>query len=243
MSDSREPETRFDKYQVRGAYHWEECERGSLRYNPPLEARYRVLADRVPDGARVLDLGCGDGFLMGLVGTRFRSVTGLDYEHEGLQLARMMLSGREGTEFVQGSCHDLPFACRSFDVVMLADVIEHLARPDSCLAEVARTLRPGGRLVLTTPVWRPDRKWDERHVREFRPAELLELVRPHFRRVEVFYFWPMAFSRLYSTRVGGRALRVWARYFTNPFLRGGRSPDGFGQQLLVCEEPRNEHAA
>jgi SAM-dependent methyltransferase len=241
MSGKAPSEGRFDKYGDMGTYHWEECEKGSLRYNPPLEARYAVLADRVPEGARVLDLGCGDGYLMGLVAARSRSVTGLDYEHDGLGLARGMLEGRPGVGFVQGSCHDLPFAPRSFDCVMLADVIEHLERPSACLSEVARVLRPDGRLVLTTPVWRPDRKWDERHIQEFRPAELLDLARPHFGRIEAFYFWPLRWSRLYSTRIGWRALKVWASHFANPFLRGGPEPEGFGQQMLVCERPGTGH--
>ena len=56
-----------------------------------------------------------------------------------------------------GSTLALPFASGSFDVVLSTEVIEHTPEPAHALPELARMLKPGGRLVLTTPgrLWQP----------------------------------------------------------------------------------------
>ncbi|MBI4617944.1 MAG: class I SAM-dependent methyltransferase [Planctomycetes bacterium] len=69
---------------------------------------------------------------------------GMDINLEGV------LSRREPTT-VAGDAFHLPFTDRAFDVVLLAEVLEHVERGANILAEARRVLVPGGRLVVTTP--------------------------------------------------------------------------------------------
>lgn len=230
--------TTFDKYSVMGAYHWAECNRASPHYNPPLEARYHAVLKRVRPATHVLDLGCGDGFLMGLLSAKARRVVGIDAEPSGLALAEQKLRGLVNCGMTAASCYALPFASETFDVVILADVIEHLHDPDACLQEVRRVLGEDGQLLLTTPQWRPDRVWDRHHVKEYRPEELLACLTGHFAQVTFTFFCRADWYRLYATRVGCRMVRWFSRHFYNPYAAEGVVPTGYHQIMAVCDGPR-----
>jgi 2-polyprenyl-3-methyl-5-hydroxy-6-metoxy-1,4-benzoquinol methylase len=112
-------------------------------------ARRAFLLDRVAPGARVLDLGCGDGaFAAALLGAGC-VVTMADVAEEALRRARLRARGAEAVKLAEGG--PLPFAEDAFDVVWAGEVLEHVADVVGLLAEVRRVLRWGGRLLVTTP--------------------------------------------------------------------------------------------
>jgi SAM-dependent methyltransferase len=98
-----------------------------------------------------LDAGCGDGRHLVAVGRSAGRLTGLDISERILATARRALEA-EGLEadLRQGNLEALPFPDGEFDLVLCTQVIEHLLEPERGAAELARVLRPGGRLVLTT---------------------------------------------------------------------------------------------
>src|SRR3954452_19980146 len=72
-------------------------------------------------------------------------IVGLDLEAAGVEQLR-----RAGFEAVQGDAQDLPYHAE-FDTIVAGELIEHLSNPGMFLASCARALKPGGRLVLSTP--------------------------------------------------------------------------------------------
>jgi SAM-dependent methyltransferase len=123
----------------------------------------------IQPGERVLDLGCGRGYWAGKAAHAGAEVVAYDVKEERVERAAIRYPR---VRFVQGSAEATGLEDESFDVVLLLSVLEHTAEPEQVLAEVARVLRPGGRLALTTdtfddPRWRPDRerhaaRWDVR---------------------------------------------------------------------------------
>lgn len=99
---------------------------------------------------RLLDVGCGPGYLLRCMETWFpRAETyGLDAEQRLLDYAGRHL---KRTQLVQGRAEQPPFGAEFFDVVAALHVLEHLDNPDSFLAEAHRVLRPGGFLLAATP--------------------------------------------------------------------------------------------
>ncbi len=220
-----------------GAYHWRECDPNSAAFNPPLVARYEMLLRHVPAG-RVIDVGAGDGYLAGRLASVCQEVVALEYEPSGVELAARMLSDRANVSVMQGSAYDIPFGDASFDCAAMADVIEHLDDPARAVSECARVLRRGGVALFTTPQWRPDRVWDTRHVQEFKPDALCNLLAPAFASIEMRYAWPRFWSDAYRHPIGWRALRWAGRAGFNPFRDESASPARHCQMLAICRVPR-----
>jgi SAM-dependent methyltransferase len=107
-----------------------------------------VLAGLTGD-ARILDVGCGDGFATGVAASRLpgHCFAGLDWSAPSLRLAR----DRGLAVLRAGLDTRLPIRSASVDVVIMSEVIEHLVDTDTAIEEAHRVLRPGGSLLLSTP--------------------------------------------------------------------------------------------
>ena len=102
-------------------------------------------------GKAVLDLGCAGGFMAEALARRGAEVTGIDPAAEAIAAARA--HAREGglrIGYDVGAGEALPYDDASFDAVVCVDVLEHVADLPKVLAEVARTLRPGGMFLFDT---------------------------------------------------------------------------------------------
>jgi SAM-dependent methyltransferase len=112
----------------------------------------RALAAETARAARWLDLGCGHDFLPPFVNQSSlhaplanRTIVGIDAD------GRALANHRGLTYRVRGDIQRLPFRTASFDLATANMVVEHVEHPALLFDEVARVLRPGGRLLLHTP--------------------------------------------------------------------------------------------
>jgi len=117
--------------------------------------RYREVLEHaaLEPGQRVLDLGCGWAYGTRWVHKLDCRPTGVDLELDQLRWARGGLECGKRLELVQANAKALPFRDASFDRVVSVEMMEHVFRPDRerVIGEIARVLRPGGRLSLSTP--------------------------------------------------------------------------------------------
>jgi SAM-dependent methyltransferase len=131
----------------------------------------RIAADIAavaPNGARVLEVGCGPGRLsILLAGRHGLDVTGLDLDPAMIRRARANADrpgdgGERRPSFLVGDVASLPFPDGSFDLVVSTLSMHHWADPTAGLAEIGRVLRPGARAL----VWdfRPGTMPFHRHV-------------------------------------------------------------------------------
>ena len=94
------------------------------------------------------DLGCGSGRIAATIAPYARSVVAVDSSPEMLEVARARLAGFGNVEIVQGPIEELPLEPASLDLAHVVHLLHHVADPSAALAEVARVLRPGGRVVV-----------------------------------------------------------------------------------------------
>ncbi|TNC23361.1 class I SAM-dependent methyltransferase [Amycolatopsis alkalitolerans] len=152
------------------------------------EAAYLALLPHC-SGATVLEAGCGEGYGAALIAKRAARVLALDYDEPTVRhVARRY--PQLGT--VRGNLAFLPVASSTVDVVANFQVLEHLWDQAGFLAECRRVLRPGGRLVVTTPnrlTFTPDSDTplNPYHTRELAPSELDELLREAGFEVELLH--------------------------------------------------------
>lgn len=100
---------------------------------------------RVTDADVLVD-GAGVGQYSRHLAALGGRVTSIDIDYPSMVTARQAV-----TACVVGACETLPFATASFDTVLSHEVLEHVQDDGQALAEMARVLRPGGRLILFTP--------------------------------------------------------------------------------------------
>jgi 2-polyprenyl-3-methyl-5-hydroxy-6-metoxy-1,4-benzoquinol methylase len=102
-------------------------------------------------GLRVLDVGCGNGFWAGALARRGFEVVGLDPSPTGIAAARTAMPGLRFE--VLGAAGDLCALLgeRPFDFVVSLEVVEHLYAPREWAAACYGALKPGGRLICSTP--------------------------------------------------------------------------------------------
>ena len=124
----------------------------------------------------VLDLGCGEGHLAGLIAETGLTVTGIDKNKDKIQTAKMLYPG---VTFLAGDLRSAHLPKESFDTALLTEVLEHL--PEDAAREAVETamrfLRPGGRLVVSVP--NEDCVPHRNHLQEFDRMSLRKFLEPY----------------------------------------------------------------
>lgn len=152
----------------------------------------RLAGSLIAPGARVLDLGCGAGWLAGWFADRGCQVVGVDPSDSGLRQAR---EHHPNVRFVQAQADESLLKNLGeppFDLVVSTEVVEHVYAPRAWARACATSLRPGGRLVCSTPYhgWlknvvvavtnrfdaHVNPLWDGGHIKFWSPATLTRLV-------------------------------------------------------------------
>ncbi len=134
--------SRYDSYKAANSYYYD-----------ALKTLFAELLPRRRE-ARILEAGCGTGQILASLDPR--EGVGVDLSPAMIDEARRNFARRPELLFLVGDAENLGLA-GPFDAVVMPDVLEHVERPRSALAEAARLLRPGGRLIvsLINPLWDP----------------------------------------------------------------------------------------
>ncbi|MBI5047561.1 MAG: class I SAM-dependent methyltransferase [Deltaproteobacteria bacterium] len=105
-----------------------------------------ILVKQFPDGGKILDIGCGYGFFLSRMKAKGWQVYGIDVSETAVSYA----SGH-GLDVALGTLDNVKYEDKSFDVVTLFYVLEHLPDPLKAIQEIRRILNPNGLLLLRVP--------------------------------------------------------------------------------------------
>jgi ubiquinone/menaquinone biosynthesis C-methylase UbiE len=101
-----------------------------------------------PRTGKILEIGCSAGYFTHKLQGRADEVYGIDINREHIEQARQKYPD---IHFHCADCETLPYDDATFDVVVMLEVYEHVADRQQLVGEIARVLRPGGMLILSTP--------------------------------------------------------------------------------------------
>lgn len=193
----------------------------------------------LPAGGRMLDVGCASGGLLALLRPRAAHLAGLELSRTAARAAAQIAD-----RVVCGALEDpaLPFEPDSFDLVVLADVLEHLADPAAGLARAAGWCRPGAAVLVSVPNvahWQARMtllrgRWpqedsgtfDAGHLRWFTRASLRALLDgAGLRDVELHAIVPALRNHIRPARLAARAEPAWQAL-------GRRAPGLLGYQII-----------
>ena len=135
------------------------------------EAKKDLILSQIKDkNLSLLEVGCGVSDLF----NHELNLVGVDLDSDSVKLNK-----KRGMNAVVGDATKLPFADSSFDVIILADILEHLKESTQALFEAKRVLKTGGRVIITVPankyLW-SSHDVELGHVKRYSKKDLLDLT-------------------------------------------------------------------
>jgi ArsR family transcriptional regulator len=135
-----------ERYFARHAAHWDELRALHIGESKVEAAIARALEDR--SIGRLLDIGTGTGRMLELFAGDADRALGIDRSPEMLRMARAKLAEGVNAELRQGDMYALPLPASSADTIVIHQVLHYAQQPGAAIAEAARVLAPGGRLLI-----------------------------------------------------------------------------------------------
>lgn len=142
-----------------------------------------ALAYEIAAGLDVLDIACGEGYGSNLLAGCATSVVGVDIAADAVAHAAMKYR-RHNLRYAHGSATAVPLPDAAVDLVVSFETIEHLREHDKMLSELRRVLRPGGRMIMSSP----DSRYYSEATGHVNPFHLRELSCDEFRDLVARYF-------------------------------------------------------
>jgi SAM-dependent methyltransferase len=180
-------------------------------------------------GERVIDIGCGPGFLARALAEAVEptgAVLGIDISDPLLERARQRCADLPWVTLLSGDARSLPAEDAGLDVAVCIQVLEYVDDADRAIGEIARVLRAGGRAVLIDTDWRtlvwhtnePERMrrvlacWDEHARHPHLPCTLAARLRRAGLVVDGIEIYPLLNPRLHEDTYSHDIIRLIAAF-------------------------------
>lgn len=148
--------------------------------------------------SRALDIGAGAGGNTRVLEAAGWQATALEFSDAGVELAE-----QRGLDVVQGDARNIPFPDDHFGLLVAYDVLEHIEEDDQVVQEIARVVRPGGKVLIAVPadprLWSPH---DEAigHVRRYTRDSLIALFDHSGFRIDAVRSWNVLLRPIVAVR-------------------------------------------
>jgi len=151
-----------------------------------------------------------------------------------------ILSNNENIIPIYANCESMPFLSNSFDKIIMVEVIEHVANDAHAVLELARVLKPTGKILITTPNSKVSGEKNPYHLSEYTLIGFKNLLCKQFNNVEVSSIFPNPelFIKQYLPENKSILKRAYWKFRYSIARKAKKGQDDGGYTLLgKCEEP------
>lgn len=255
MSNKKEIEIKFGKYQTRGPdYHYKDIDSSNIAtFNAYVFARYQIELELVSialkkynnkNYVQILDVGCGDAVLFYLLDQKIKdynlALYGVDSSDSALSVA--VKKNSKGI-FKKADLYNIPFEDNYFDMIISSDVIEHVVEAKKMLSEIKRIGKKNSIIIIGTPIRYTEIPRDKMHYYEFFPQEFKDLLNDFFSDVKIIQSHKLRYLILYNQnfsifginkQVFRYLINILIVYFKrNPFLKIKRNDNEIYSYIFV----------
>jgi 2-polyprenyl-3-methyl-5-hydroxy-6-metoxy-1,4-benzoquinol methylase len=217
----------FNKYDIKGAYHWKDISKNPLRCNSSVKARYNYCIKLLENSLgslknkKILDIGCGDGVLSYLLWLKGAKVFGSDPSNTGVEIA-INMHQKLNTDVVF-ECNESYsyFGNDMFDGIVCSDVIEHVQKPDFLLKQIKKQLKINGVGLLSTNLRHTKEPLDIMHVQEWFEEDFIQMIEQHYDHSEFYKSHPIFLMELLNYGYAMIILNILST-FIDPFVINGK---------------------
>jgi 2-polyprenyl-3-methyl-5-hydroxy-6-metoxy-1,4-benzoquinol methylase len=162
-----------ERYQIPEHFVWDAYSLAKIDYEACVEIALRLLPE--PPG-KVLDVGCGDGWIARKIANTGFTVTGIDYSDRAIGFAKLLVPDVQFYKDDIRLLHERSHWQENFDIAVCIEVLEHVPPEHErvVLKGIQKCLKPDGIFVLSVPsILTPLNRW---HYKHYRQQELVELL-------------------------------------------------------------------
>lgn len=190
---------------------------------------------------RILEIGCGNGWAAQSL-TRLGEVTGIDIADESIEQAKVNVPH---ARFMAGDFCEMAIPAQSYDLIVTFETFSHVSNQDRFLELVSKTVKPGGRFVITTQnkaVYSRKKKGPG-YVADIRrnfvtPQELKAMVGKHMRVEKCFTIEPKGNLGIFRIANSVKLNRIVSFFLGVNIPRGFKEKMGWGQTIIAVARNR-----
>lgn len=189
-----------------------ESKNSLLRFVEKTRLKKMIKAGQLNKNNLVLDLGCGEGFLISLL-PKVKQTTGIDISKVALKRAKEVLKNKPNVQLEWGDAQKLDIPNESFDKIFCSETLEHLPYPQKAMKEIHRLLKKDSLTIISVP--------DEKRIRFImRMVKLFFLDKLlHAARKQEDYEWHLhQTDKNFIFNISKNLFKVKKIYRTPPFL-------------------------
>lgn len=121
-----------------------------LRFVEKIRLKKMIRVSRLNKNDIILDLGCGEGFLISLL-PQINRIVGIDISQIALKKAKKILNNKPNIQLKWGDAQKLNIPNESFDKIFCSETLEHLPNPRKAMKEIHRLLKKDGLAIISVP--------------------------------------------------------------------------------------------